>query len=71
MSFPAGFLWGVASSAYQIEGAWDEDGRGPSVWDAFVRRPYHVVDGSTGDIACDHYHRMGVRIHQAIRSRRC
>lgn len=58
MSFPAGFLWGVASSAYQIEGAWDEDGRGPNVWDAFVRRPYHVVDGSTGDIACDHDHRM-------------
>ncbi|MGZ8527411.1 MAG: GH1 family beta-glucosidase, partial [Candidatus Limnocylindrales bacterium] len=56
--FPAGFRWGVATSAYQVEGAWDEDGRGPSVWDAFVRRPYRVVDGSTGDVACDHYHRM-------------
>ena len=57
-SFPTGFLWGVASSAYQIEGAWNEDGRGPSVWDEFVRRPYRVVDGSNGDFAVDHYHRM-------------
>ena len=56
--FPAGFLLGVATSAYQIEGAWDEDGRRMSVWDEFVRRPYRVVDGSTGDVACDHYHRM-------------
>lgn len=57
-SLPAGFLWGVATSAYQIEGAWDADGRAPSVWDAFVRRPYTVLDGSTGDVATDHYHRM-------------
>ncbi len=56
--FPAGFNWGVATSAYQIEGAWNEDGRGPSVWDDFVRRPYRVIDGSSGDVACDHYHRM-------------
>ena len=57
-SFPAGFLWGTATSAYQVEGAWDEDGRGPSVWDDFVRRPSRVIDGSSGDVACDHYHRM-------------
>jgi beta-glucosidase len=57
-AFPSGFVWGVATSAYQIEGAWDEDGRGPSVWDDFVRRPYRVIDGSSGDTACDHYHRM-------------
>ncbi len=57
-SFPPGFLWGVATSAYQIEGAWDQDGRGRSVWDDFVRTRYHVIDGSTGDVACDHYHRM-------------
>jgi len=58
VAFPDGFVWGVASSAYQIEGAWDQDGRGMSVWDAFVRRPFHIVDGSTGDVACDHYRRM-------------
>ncbi len=58
MAFPDGFVWGVASSAYQIEGAWDQDGRGMSVWDAFVRRPFRIVDGSTGDVACDHYRRM-------------
>jgi len=57
-SFPAGFLWGTATSAYQVEGAWNEGGRGPSVWDDFVRRPYQVIDGSSGDVACDHYHRM-------------
>ncbi len=56
--FPAGFLWGVATSAYQIEGAWAEDGRAPSVWDDFAHTPYRVIDGSTGDVACDHYHRM-------------
>jgi beta-glucosidase len=56
--FPAGFLWGVATSAYQIEGAVSDDGRTPSVWDEFAHRPYRVLDGTTGDVACDHYHRM-------------
>ncbi|MFE6868980.1 GH1 family beta-glucosidase [Kitasatospora sp. NPDC057692] len=54
---PAGFRWGVATAAYQIEGAVDEDGRGPSVWDTFVARPGAVRDGHTGAVACDHYHR--------------
>ncbi|CAM3458054.1 GH1 family beta-glucosidase [Hydrogenibacillus schlegelii] len=56
-AFPRDFLWGVATSAYQIEGAAAEDGRGPSIWDAFVRRPGAVAGGDTGDVACDHYHR--------------
>ncbi|MDO9066750.1 MAG: family 1 glycosylhydrolase, partial [Chloroflexota bacterium] len=57
LHFPPGFLWGAATSAYQTEGAWNEDGRGPSVWDTFVRRPGRVWRGQTGDVAADHYHR--------------
>lgn len=55
--FREDFLWGVASSSYQIEGAVNEDGRGPSVWDAFCRRTGAIVDGHDGSLACDHYHR--------------
>jgi beta-glucosidase len=55
--FPAGFAWGVATAAYQIEGAVREDGRGDSVWDTFCRQPGAVRDGHTGDLAADHYHR--------------
>ncbi|WP_052460314.1 GH1 family beta-glucosidase [Microbacterium gorillae] len=55
--FPPGFRWGTATAAYQIEGAVAEDGRGPTIWDDFVRRPGAVRRGDTGDIACDHYHR--------------
>jgi len=54
---PDGFRWGVSTSAYQIEGAADEDGRGPSIWDTFTARPGAVRDGRTGRTACDHYHR--------------
>lgn len=57
--FPPRFAWGFASSAYQIEGAAAEDGRGPSVWDTFARVPGAIADGQTGDDACDHYHRFG------------
>jgi beta-glucosidase len=56
--FPPGFVWGFAASAYQIEGAAAEDGRGISIWDTFARQPGAIVDGSTGDVACDHYHRF-------------
>ncbi len=55
--FPAGFAWGVATAAYQIEGAVAEDGRGDSVWDTFCRQPGAIRDGHTGDVAADHYHR--------------
>jgi beta-glucosidase len=54
--FPAGFVWGVATSAYQIEGATRTDGRGDSIWDEFCRRSGAIRDGSSGDRACDHYH---------------
>jgi beta-glucosidase len=57
MRFPPGFLFGVATSAYQIEGAADEDGRGPSMWDTFSQTPGAVTHGDTAAIACDHYHR--------------
>jgi beta-glucosidase len=56
-SFPPAFNWGVATAAYQIEGAVAEDGRGDSVWDTFCRRPGAIRDGQTGDVADDHYHR--------------
>ena len=55
--FPSDFLWGVATSAYQIEGAVAEDGRGESIWDTFCRIPGAIADGSSGEPACDHYHR--------------
>ena len=57
MRFPPGFQFGAATSAYQIEGAADEDGRGPSIWDTFAAVPGAVRHGDTGAIACDHYHR--------------
>lgn len=51
------FLWGAATAAYQIEGGASEDGRTPSIWDTFSRTPGRVLEGDTGDVACDHYHR--------------
>jgi beta-glucosidase len=57
LRFPDGFVWGAAAASYQIEGAVDEDGRAPSIWDTFSHRPGAIDNGDTGDVACDHYHR--------------
>ncbi|NUQ19884.1 MAG: beta-glucosidase [Gemmatimonadaceae bacterium] len=56
-TFPRGFLWGTATASYQVEGAVNEDGRGPSIWDTFSHTPGKTVNGATGDVADDHYHR--------------
>jgi beta-glucosidase len=55
--FPKGFYWGTATASYQIEGAWNEDGKGPSIWDTFAHTPGKIKNGDTGDVAIDHYHR--------------
>jgi beta-glucosidase len=54
---PPGFVWGVSTSSYQIEGAAREDGRGPSIWDTYCAQTGRIQNGDTGDVACDHYHR--------------
>ena len=57
LAFPKDFIWGAATASYQIEGAWDEDGKGESIWDRFSHTPGKVENGDTGDVACDHYRR--------------
>jgi len=57
-NFPKGFIWGSATSSYQIEGAWNKDGKGPSIWDAFCQIPKKIDNNDNGDVACDHYHKM-------------
>ena len=55
--FPDGFLWGMATAAFQVEGAWREDGKGESIWDRFAHTPGKIRGAATADVACDHYHR--------------
>ena len=55
--FPDDFFWGTGTSSYQIEGTWNEDGKGPSIWDTYAHTPGKIKNGDTGDIANDHYHR--------------
>ena len=55
--FPERFLWGTATASYQVEGAWNEDGKGESIWDRFAHTPGKIKNGDTGDVALDHYHR--------------
>ncbi len=72
--FPDGFLWGAAASAYQIEGAWNADGKGEGIWDRFSHRTGNIFNDDNGDIACDHYHhypedvllasRMGIKAYR-------
>jgi beta-glucosidase len=57
LAFPKEYVWGCASSSYQVEGAWNEEGKGPSIWDTFVHTADHIVNNETGDVAVDHYHR--------------
>jgi len=66
--FPRDFVWGTATSAYQVEGAVNDDGRGPSIWDGFAHAPGTIADGSNGDVADDHYHRYkdDVRLMKAL-----
>jgi beta-glucosidase len=68
MTFPEDFTWGVATAAFQVEGASKEDGRGPSIWDTFCNTPGKVANGDTGEVACDHYHRYleDIKIMQEI-----
>jgi len=56
-TFPKGFYWGTATASYQIEGAWNEDGKGPSIWDTYAHKPGNIENNDTGDVANDHYHR--------------
>ena len=67
-AFPEGFLWGTATASYQIEGAWNEGGKGESIWDRFAHTPGKIDNGDTGDVAADHYrlYKDDVRLMKAL-----
>lgn len=58
MKFPKDFVWGAATSSYQIEGTAAEEGKGEHIWDVYVKEPGHIYEGHSGKTACDHYHRF-------------
>ena len=58
MAFREDFVWGAATSAYQVEGATKEDGKGEHIWDVYTKEPGHVFENQSGDVACDHYHHV-------------
>uniref|UniRef100_A0A8C2D9N4 Lactase n=1 Tax=Cyprinus carpio TaxID=7962 RepID=A0A8C2D9N4_CYPCA len=62
-TFPEGFHWGVSSSAYQVEGGWNADGKGPSVWDTFTVKPGNIPNNDNGDVACDSYNKIDEDLH--------
>ncbi len=68
VTFPKNFWWGTATASYQVEGAWNEDGKGESIWDRFSHTPGKIKNNENGDVACDHYHRYAedVRIMQSL-----
>lgn len=67
MSFPKDFLWGAATASYQVEGACNEDGRTPSIWDTFSHTDGRIANNETGDIACDHYHHVDEDIMNMVK----
>jgi len=73
VAFPQDFLWGTATASYQIEGAWNEDGKGLSIWDRFSHTKGKIKGGDTGDVACDSYHRYGedIAIMRALHLKSC
>ncbi|KAI2660870.1 Lactase-phlorizin hydrolase [Labeo rohita] len=62
-TFPEGFHWGVSSSAYQVEGGWNADGKGPSVWDTFTQKPGNIPNNDNGNVACDSYNKIDEDLH--------
>jgi beta-glucosidase len=68
LAFPKDFIWGAATASYQIEGAWNEDGKSESIWDRFSHTPGKIDNADTGDVACDHYHRWAedIKLMQEI-----